>query len=653
MNWTRPPGTENQPASLHRLKDESRVSPLPAAPLPPGQPEGLASRAVAQPAELKIGKTTVLIALVGQPTNVEVFTLTLAGETIELRPFKSWIQLDHFKWTARGKLPAEPAGLEITPTHLRLAGETVAVNDPAGGLKLERLFNDWLMFERETSELVRKKAKPATPLSAASGRAESQALRFRVEIDKHGQVHVNCLHGRDILASVGLTVAGFNSLHQQGLLRKPHTLQTGALHDWIELDGDLFSFEKGRNDGARLEQVLNQRYVAAAGANSGKEISIFVNEASSTGFDIQFPELVAGAPQVRRQHLNDYSLDRLQDAAHCGLLHKEIIVKLIPPNLVFKQRTPDGGEEYLAWGPEHTVAIPDEEGHVKSLQLSRPLNLLHLSAAELTAVFNHPAINRHSQRLPAGAQADTPPPAPTPAPLSQDSSGKVHGQQAPAREAPVESRVALAAPGAQPGAAPRVRIRVDLPVALPNAWLKEILAQPILPHDWFACLVYTKMAEHFGVSDEGQYASDTCWFIRLGGAGDVSGPGFKGIFLTQKGSLGFLNQGQMARFGKLVASIGSLEAPVEGLQIRLLAVGLDAHHRVVFILSNNYRAHFGVPEDALAAALGRLRDCGALVLSAAEALTSYDPIEVVWTVPALQADPAQPRALESVRPLSA
>ena len=72
--------------------------------------------------------------------NLEVFTLTLGGETIELLPLKNWGQLDHHKWTVRGKLPAEPAGLEIALDHVKITGGTVAINDPAGCVKLETAF---------------------------------------------------------------------------------------------------------------------------------------------------------------------------------------------------------------------------------------------------------------------------------------------------------------------------------------------------------------------------------------------------------------------------------------------------------------------------------------------------------------------------------
>ena len=63
--------------------------------------------------EIRIGKCLASAPVGGRRTDLEVFTLTLGGETIELLPMKSWDQLDHHKWTARGRLPAEPAGLEI------------------------------------------------------------------------------------------------------------------------------------------------------------------------------------------------------------------------------------------------------------------------------------------------------------------------------------------------------------------------------------------------------------------------------------------------------------------------------------------------------------------------------------------------------------
>jgi len=48
-------------------------------------------------------------------------------------------------------------------------------------------------------------------------------------VDTKGQVHVNCRLGKETLASIGLNLPGFNSLINQGLMHKPHSLKVGAL----------------------------------------------------------------------------------------------------------------------------------------------------------------------------------------------------------------------------------------------------------------------------------------------------------------------------------------------------------------------------------------------------------------------------------------
>ncbi len=666
MHWTDPPGTENQPGYNDRPGQEGFIPSLSLAHPESSHPATQDSPSPGPPRELKIDKSLVVSTTPGLPRNLEVFTLTLGTETIELLPFKNWSQLDHFKWTVRGKLPAEPAGLEIAVDHVRISGETVALNDPAGCAKLERLFNEWLHFERETLELARHKAL-SQPLSAApesSSQPGSQPLRFQVEVDKRAQVHIHCLQGRDTLASIGLTLAGFSSLCQQGLMRKPHALETGALHNWVELDGELFSFESGKNDAARLEQVLNERYIPAAATNSTKEVLVFMNAASPTGFDIQFPVIVGGAPDNHRHHLTDQTLELLQDPDHCGLLHREIIIKLIPPNLVFKQKTPDGGEQYFAWRPEYTVSVVDEAGVEKTMHLSQPLNLLRLGPADLTAVFNHPSVNRHMKAAPAARAAgetkaapaaqgprSQPPPQPVPPPPPRlKPEPPVPAPKPPpvmAEVRPATSPSDLAARPAPAEAAPKPVVPATPP---PNLWLKDLLARPALEHDWFACLAYSKIAQRFGNSSEGVLGPAACWFISLGESADIADPDFKGIFLTEKGSLGFLNQSQMARFCHGVAFLGPRQEALEGIEVALVAVGLDARQRVLFIVNDNYHAHFGVAEAVLTDVLTRLSQQGAVVMSVTESLASREPIEVVWTVPADQPDLNEPQALESVRP---
>jgi hypothetical protein len=180
-------------------------------------------------------------------------------------------------------------------------------------------------------------------------------------------------------------------------------------------------------------------------------------------------------------------------------------------------------------------------------------------------------------------------------------------------------------------------------------WLKEVLAQPALPHDWFTVLTYSKMAQWLGNSSEGKLGPSDCWFISLGESKDIADPAFKGMFITEKGSLGFLNKGQMARFYNEVAFLGTQESALEGIQVTLVAVGLDAQGRLVFVLGDNYRAQFGVQEVTVASVVNRLREHDAVIMSVTETLASTYPLEVVWTVPTEQSDPSSPEARESTR----
>ncbi|HEY5912043.1 MAG TPA: hypothetical protein VJA21_15675 [Verrucomicrobiae bacterium] len=355
--------------------------------------------------QIKVGKRPTLL----NGKEVEVFTMTMGTETIELLPLKNWGQLDLYKWRVRGKLPGTPAGLEITVDHVKLLGETVLPKDPEGCTKLERLFGEWLAMEKESLELAKKKAQPkatsASPEAALP--PEQQAMQFQVEMDREEQVHIHCVKGKERLASIGLNAPGFQSLVSQGLMRKPHTLKTGALHDWVELDGVLFSFEKGNNDTAKLLAALNASYLPAANLGSGKEVVVYANSASSTGFDIQFPAKAGGVLESRRRPLSEDSLELLQDPDHCGLLQKGLLIKLTRPTLIFKQKTAEGSERYLERCEANLVRVSDEDGDQKVIDLSQPVNYMHLNAAELTAVFNHPTINRHSRATP-------PPSAPIP-----------------------------------------------------------------------------------------------------------------------------------------------------------------------------------------------------------------------------------------------
>ncbi len=139
----------------------------------------------------------------------------------------------------------------------------------------------------------------------------------------------------------------------------------------------------------------------------------------------------------------------------------------------------------------------------------------------------------------------------------------------------------------------------------------------------------------------------------LGDTDDICDLAFRGIFLTQKGGLAYLNQGHIARFHNEVAFVGTLESTIEGIGVNLKAVGADSQQRIVFIVTEGYRAQFGIPDQTVAEELAHLREYGASVMSASEVLHSPEPIEVVWSVPAEQEEASDPQAVEDLRPGSA
>ncbi len=569
MNWNVQSATEGQPSHQEGVDHQAQSSPAPSPPESSSGPRR----------EISIGKTRVLTQEQGKEREIEVFTMSLGGETIELLPLRNWGQLDTYKWGVRGKLPGTPAGLDVEFDHVKMLSQTVSTKEPEGCAKLETLFNEWLALERENLELARKKGqpKPRPKAQDSSSPAEPPRAQFHVEQDTKGQVHVRCLQGKETVAEIGLNVPGFSGLFNQGLMRKPRKLQVGVLHDWVELDGELFSFEKGKNDAAKLEQTLNQKYLPDAALGRGKDVMIFANAASSTGFDIQFPVTQAGVLDNRRRPLNEDSLALLQEPNACGLLHKEIVIKLTRPSLVFKQKTPDGGERYLQRGAENTVTVSGDDGGQKVIDLSQPVNYLRLSPIELTAVFNHPAINRHSQAAPQPAGAleglkQAAPPEPAHEPGGADLSAAGPAGVSPAAETrgprPSEpaskeahavppAQVIVSTPGPKTAEAPSQPVASPLfppaspngnesppaegrgPVAnsaeagtappaspfkdareqggdqglaaapqakpLPNSWLENVLAQPPIRHEWFACIVYSKIAERFGNSRDGTF----------------------------------------------------------------------------------------------------------------------------------------------------
>lgn len=624
----------------------------PQAPLNAAVPEEL----------IAVGKNRVLTE---RGDDVEVFTMALGGETIDLLPLRNWSQLDVYKWRAQGKLPGTSAGLEITFDHVKVTGEAVLIKDPHGPVKLQKLLNDWLALERRAFELARQKAhaKPAAVEQEPAVDQGSLIPRFRVEVDKEGQVHIHCVQGKVILATIGLNLPGFVSLFNEGLMHKPNAMKVGALHDWLELDGEFFSFEKGNNDASKLEKALNDRYLSAASLGQGKDVVIFTNAASSTGFDIQFAAKVGGVTDSRRRPLNEETLELLQSPEKCGLLPKDLVIKLSRPNLIFKRKTPDGGERYLEEGPGSVVNVVRDEGEVTLVDLTKPVNYLRLSAVDLTAVFNHPTINQHSQAAPEPvrasaatglAQASSPPPEERPMPPSvamPRSSTEATPVGIPRSQPEVGSPMEPIRPVATgPGGGEHAIRPTQAIKPLPNLWLKAVLSGASLRQDWFTCLIYRKLAEHFGNSAEGFFGPFPCWVCSLGAVEDISDPAFRGVFLTERSWLGYLNQGRIARFRNEVAFLGTLESTIEGVGVSLVAAGKDSQQRILFVACENYRTKFGLPELTVTQELARLREYGASLMSINEVLQNPEPIEVVWTVPAHLEDLSEAQAVETFGP---
>jgi hypothetical protein len=346
-------------------------------------------------AHIHIGKS--LASLEKHPQGrAETFTMSLGTETIQLLPLKTWSQLDLFKWRVRGILPGTPVGLEITSDHIKIAGEAISTSDPEACEKLEKAFNDWLALEKQNLELAKLKTQSAKPPDTLT-QPEEDAVRFKVETDKAGKPCLRCLEGKETVKLVAVNLQGFNALIEQHLLRRPQTLKVGALHNWVELDGQLVRFEEDTNWAVELEKLLNERYLPTPEPGAPPDIVASANPASPTGFDIQFPATPNGIAENHKYHLNEESIELLSDPQRCRVLRKGIIAKLTPPNLIFKQKLADGGERYLDPGPEATVSLPSQDRQTKQIMLSQPVDLRKINADELTAILNHPAINRQAK----------------------------------------------------------------------------------------------------------------------------------------------------------------------------------------------------------------------------------------------------------------
>jgi hypothetical protein len=176
------------------------------------------------------------------------------------------------------------------------------------------------------------------------------------------------------------------------------------------------------------------------------------------------------------------------------------------------------------------------------------------------------------------------------------------------------------------------------------------LAQTPIRHDWLTCLIYGRLATRIGNSRESQLLDEHCWVIALGDIRDANSPQFKGVFRTEKGAFGFLGPGCMADFESAAIRLGPRIAPLRGEPARLVAVARDHAERLVFIISSECSPAFGASESIVQQELSNLREHGAVLLSVNEVLESPVPLDVVWAVPAEQANPADPQVVEHTPP---
>jgi len=293
-----------------------------------------------------------------------LFTLTLDAEVVTLEPGKTWLQLDHYKWVVRGIIEP-PQSLNIFPDgNVEINTEKISVTDPEGPGKLENQIN-----KHHATAVAHKPVATTAPSHAAGTRTSSGKPQFLVRLDHWGHMVIEWGHGLD-REETGLR--GLSTLIANGLIRKPKTFHVDPLQRGIEIDG--VKYDCTEEGAKRLEVVLNTRYAITRRTDKAVAVDIKENHAASTGFDIHFTIHRAGVPMEIKGHLTQENLDILQDPTKCELLLPDIHILLAPPNLLFRRRRPDMGEEKI---PE----VPD-------------INILHCSAAQLQQALNHPLIRK-------------------------------------------------------------------------------------------------------------------------------------------------------------------------------------------------------------------------------------------------------------------
>jgi hypothetical protein len=306
----------------------------------------------------------------------KVFTLSLGSEQITLEPGKTWGKADEFKWVTRGLIEPPQSFHITTNATVEINSEKISLDDPQGPAKLE--------YEINKNHVAAAPKSTAASTAVRPGAASSEApatgkVAFKVHLDLQGHLMIDCRRGSD-RAETGLR--GVPTLIRNGFMLQPKSMHVDPLQKSIEIDGS--SFDCTEVGARKLQEVLNAHYAATAQkTDADNYVDVKENPASSTGFDIRFITVHAGARFEIKGHLAQDKLDILQDPFKCDLLRPGTVLRLSPPNLLIRRRRPDGGEEKI---PE----LPD-------------IQYRHLSEIQFQQILNHPAIRKS-----IGSAAPTP-----------------------------------------------------------------------------------------------------------------------------------------------------------------------------------------------------------------------------------------------------
>jgi len=289
----------------------------------------------------------------------DLFTLILGHERTPLAPGKSWIQTDHFKWATRGILEAPQSFVVHPDGSVDYNGETFRPSSADAAKALEAQIN------RKHLQDTGPAPRPAP--RAHHGDSGHPPRTFRVHLDPMSHILVQAYRGSEH-TETGLR--GLSHLAADGWMRAPRSLRIDPLQRSLELDGILF--ENDAEGAQRLENYLNEHCQPVTAPGSAHPIEIRENPAASTGFDIRFWTVRAGARTEVKGQLSQEKLEILQDHEKCDLLQPGILLRVSPPFLYIRRRHHDGSEESIP-------TLPD-------------MKYRSVSATELERVLNHPLI---------------------------------------------------------------------------------------------------------------------------------------------------------------------------------------------------------------------------------------------------------------------